>query len=183
MVKWQGLFNRLLPTEYARPANEMLAASLGEVVACFVRVPTEVVKQRAQAMPHRSSRQVAWAVYKKSGFGGFYRGYLATVLREIPFSLIQFPIWEATKRAVARSKNKADVNPSESAACGSFAGVIAAGITTPFDVAKTRIMLAFKVTGEADTVWQVCLSNVIYNVSFYNSYKFKIAVLTLSYFV
>ena len=34
----------------------MLAATLGEIAACAVRVPTEVVKQRAQAKQHPSSR-------------------------------------------------------------------------------------------------------------------------------
>ena len=34
---------------------------------------------------------------KERGLGGFYAGYMTTVLREIPFSFIQFPIWEGLK--------------------------------------------------------------------------------------
>jgi solute carrier family 25 S-adenosylmethionine transporter 26 len=41
--------------EWAAPIEHMLAASLGEVAACAVRVPTEVVKQRAQAGQYPSS--------------------------------------------------------------------------------------------------------------------------------
>src|SRR5271168_4168673 len=42
-------------SEWTAPIEHMLAASLGEVAACAVRVPTEVVKQRAQAGQHPSS--------------------------------------------------------------------------------------------------------------------------------
>ena len=38
----------------------MVAASLGEIAACAVRVPIEVVKQRAQASPIPSS----WATLR-----------------------------------------------------------------------------------------------------------------------
>src|ERR1700710_2468896 len=41
--------------EWTAPFEHMLAASLGEVAACAVRVPTEVVKQRAQAGQYPSS--------------------------------------------------------------------------------------------------------------------------------
>lgn len=41
----------------------------------------------------------------------------------------------------------------ESAICGSFSGAIAAAVTTPLDVMKTRLML-----GEVGTVYNVCVS-------------------------
>src|SRR3954471_10004427 len=41
--------------EWTAPIEHMVAASLGEVAACAVRVPTEVVKQRAQAGQYPSS--------------------------------------------------------------------------------------------------------------------------------
>jgi len=41
--------------ENTYPFVHMVSASLGEVVACIVRVPVEVVKQRAQASPQFSS--------------------------------------------------------------------------------------------------------------------------------
>ena len=74
----------------------MVAASLGEVTACVVRVPVEIVKQRRQA-GSVSSGDIVRETWRREGVRGFYRGYLTTVAREIPFSLIQFPLWEWLK--------------------------------------------------------------------------------------
>ena len=78
---------------------------------------------------------------------GFYAGYGTTVLREIPFSVIQFPLYEINKRAVSRWKGGAAPSPFEAALCGSAAGGIAAALTTPVDVVKTRLMLGADAQG------------------------------------
>merc|ERR1712194_869553 len=41
-----------------------------------------------------------------------------------------------------------ETNPAEGATCGSIAGAIASGLTTPLDVAKTRIILEKPVEGQ-----------------------------------
>ncbi|CAJ2510703.1 Uu.00g063280.m01.CDS01 [Anthostomella pinea] len=137
--------------------DHMLAASLGEVAACAVRVPTEVVKQRAQAGLHGGSSAAALGAilgrYKSVGLPGvwreLYRGWGITVMREVPFTVIQFPLWEALKAWGREKKSKAaggsvgvEVGAGESALYGSVSGAVAAGITTPLDVLKTRVMLS-----------------------------------------
>jgi solute carrier family 25 S-adenosylmethionine transporter 26 len=63
-------------------------------------------------------------------------------MREIPFAMIQFPLYEALKKYWAETiRDGVPVNPIQAAACGSFSGGIAAAITTPLDVIKTRLML------------------------------------------
>lgn len=119
----------------------MTAASCGEVTACLIRVPVEVIKQRRQASSAKTSLDILRTTLKLEGIGGLYRGYTTTVLREIPFSLIQFPLWEFLKKQWAVKKGS-ELVPLESSACGFVAGGVAAGLTTPLDVAKTRIMLA-----------------------------------------
>ena len=66
----------------------MGCASLGEVMACLVRVPTEVVKQRMQAGMHSSMASVVNDVLRNQGVFGLYQGYGITIMREIPFSLV-----------------------------------------------------------------------------------------------
>ena len=79
----------------------------------------------------------------EEGPRGFYRGYATTIAREIPFSAIQFPMYEWMKRGVGKWLGGEGVAcpPWAAAACGALCGGFAAGCTTPLDVAKTRMML------------------------------------------
>ena len=128
--------------------SHMAAASAGETAACLVRVPTEVLKSQMQV--NVAGSQTVTSTFKmvlaqKSNslniFGGLYRGFGSTIMREIPFAFIQFPIYERTKIEWAKYLNKEQVSPIQAAACGSFGGGIAAALTTPLDVIKTRLML------------------------------------------
>jgi len=135
--------------DWIEPIEHMAAASFGEVAACAVRVPTEVVKQRAQAGQQRSSLLALRAIlsqHRTTGLGGvwreMYRGWTVTIIREVPFTVIQFPLWESMKEYRRRRSGKQHISAWESGFFGSVAGAAAAGVTTPLDVLKTRLMLA-----------------------------------------
>ena len=137
------------PREWSEPVQHMIAASAGEVAACAVRVPTEVVKQRAQALQEASSMAALRAILARRSTVGvagvwreMYRGWSITVMREVPFTVIQFPLWEGMKGWRRRTKGREAITAVESAIFGSVAGAVAAGVTTPLDVLKTRMMLA-----------------------------------------
>ena len=121
--------------------THMTAAGCGEVMACLVRVPTENVKQNLQAGRYATTRAALNALSSQPGvLGGFYTGYWTTCLREVPFSFIQFPLWEGIKATVADQQGY-PATSLQSSFAGSFSGGIAAAITTPLDVIKTRLML------------------------------------------
>ncbi|XP_074140254.1 mitochondrial S-adenosylmethionine carrier protein isoform X3 [Sminthopsis crassicaudata] len=69
-------------SSYLVPVTHMLAASAGEVVACLIRVPSEVVKQRAQVSAASGTFHIFSNILYQEGIQGLYRGYKSTVLRE-----------------------------------------------------------------------------------------------------
>lgn len=141
--------------EGAAALAHMGAASTGEVAACLIRVPTEVIKSRLQTLSYGHGAGV-WTAVKavyaeaggRGGLRGFYTGFASTVGREIPFTCIQFPLYEWLKYQAALSARShpnapkdAKAAPHHVALAGSAAGAISAALTTPLDVVKTRIML------------------------------------------
>lgn len=122
----------------AKPADS-------DQVSCLIRVPTEVVKSRTQTGAYGvggSSLQSAINTLRYEGARGFYRGFGITIAREIPFTSIQFPLFEALKRGLSKHYLEGRrPNSAEAAVCGMVAGGTAAAVTTPLDVVKTRVML------------------------------------------
>jgi len=120
--------------------SHVVAASAGEVASCLVRVPYEVIKMRLQVKTI-NVRTIYAEIITREGYIGLYRGFTATVFRDVPFSALQYPIWELLKEN-HMNRNKRPATTAESAYYGSIAGGIAAFVTNPLDVAKTRVMIA-----------------------------------------
>lgn len=150
-------------SQATQSAVHMLASSLGEISACAVRVPTEVIKQRAQAGLFGGSsllvlKDILSFRHQRNGYRTvlkeLYQGGGVTIMREIPFTIIQFSLWEYFKSSYSSYRHRQYgreeglVTAAESALFGSAAGAVAAGVTTPLDVLKTRIMLTRRQHGE-----------------------------------
>ncbi|KAH1025922.1 hypothetical protein HUJ05_010541 [Dendroctonus ponderosae] len=148
-------YSEPLVPKAAMPFVYMFGASIAEVMACLVRVPMEIAKQRKQISPtDKSSLRILMSAYKYEGFfKGVYRGFGSTIMREIPFSIIQFPTLEFCKSFYRQKfKNNIPLDSWEVAVCGSIAGGASAAITTPLDVVKTRIMLADRKVAERSSL-------------------------------
>eukprot|EP00903_Cladosiphon_okamuranus_P008974 g8585.t1 len=127
-----------LPGNYASLAHAGAAAGAGQAQS-LVRVPFEVIKQRVQAGVDATGRAAFASVMKSQGPRGFYRGWGALVMRDLPFDIIEFPLYEWFRNEWTKVKGS-ELAPWQGALCGSVAGGIAAGLTTPLDVVKTRLM-------------------------------------------
>jgi len=107
------------------------AAAVGEFVAATIRTPIEALKQRRQVFSQSPTPILLW------------RGWGATLMRDMPFSMIQYPLYHAAKRSCCASADSVVVDdPAKAALCGSLTSATAAALTTPFDVVQTRVMLA-----------------------------------------
>ena len=82
----------------------------------------------------------------REGLQGFYRGFGATVGREVPFACIQMPLLEHSKLWWASTRGE-PLAPAHVALCGSLCGGVSAALTTPLDVVKTRLMLGADALG------------------------------------
>ncbi|KAJ3383755.1 hypothetical protein HDU92_003949 [Lobulomyces angularis] len=131
------------------PLSHVVSSSLAEFNACLIRVPTEVVKSRMQTGVYKNLKDAVIDVKNKKEF---YRGFYMTLFRDIPFSVLQFCLWEDLKKSYSKYKLR-KIKPWESAICGSLAGAFAAFSTTPLDVVKTRIMLEKKNCKEYNSIF------------------------------
>lgn len=177
------------------PVVHSLASGTAELASCLVLTPAEVIKQNAQMIRSssgnpdtaaRGGRGGGWrnstsiqALRMMSSSGGasgaahrLLTGYTALAARNLPFTALQFPMFEGMRRrlwewrdargggaaptardggggvgggerrvesgAVARGLLETGCVNGASAAAS---GAVAAGVTAPTDVVKTRMML------------------------------------------
>eukprot|EP00189_Rhodosorus_marinus_P004299 CAMPEP_0113962074 /NCGR_PEP_ID=MMETSP0011_2-20120614/5696_1 /TAXON_ID=101924 /ORGANISM="Rhodosorus marinus" /LENGTH=317 /DNA_ID=CAMNT_0000973853 /DNA_START=105 /DNA_END=1058 /DNA_ORIENTATION=+ /assembly_acc=CAM_ASM_000156 len=146
------VFKQLDPEEKLATFHHMVAAAGGDIAGSAVRVPFEVVKQRLQAGAYTSASQAVKSILASEGVRGLYTGFGSLVIREMPFDLIEFPLYEYLKVVWARHNGDKPLATWQTALCGSAAGGFAAGVTTPLDVVKTRLMLQEQ-PGKYSGVW------------------------------
>uniref|UniRef100_M1BVS6 S-adenosylmethionine transporter n=1 Tax=Solanum tuberosum TaxID=4113 RepID=M1BVS6_SOLTU len=113
---------KMFPENLSAVAH-LTAGALGGIAASFVRVPTEVIKQRMQTRQFASAPDAVRLIVSKEGFKGLYAGYGPFLLRDLPFDAIQFCIYEQL-RIGYKLAAKRELNDPENAVIGTFAGAL-----------------------------------------------------------
>ncbi|GJD11998.1 Uncharacterized mitochondrial carrier [Galdieria sulphuraria] len=125
--------------------TDLFAGAAGEIAALTTYVPCEVVAKRMQteAMGHSRHYRSIWDAFRvitqTEGIRGLYTGLTPTMLRDIPFTSLQFTFFELLKMATRRWNQREHLSHIETLNLGIIAGGLAAAMTTPFDVIKTRL--------------------------------------------
>ncbi|CAM0152145.1 unnamed protein product [Urochloa decumbens] len=120
---------------------QSMASFCSTVLGTAVRIPCEVLKQRLQAGIFNNVGEAIIGTLRQDGPKGFFRGTGATLCREVPFYVAGMCLYAEAKKA-AQHVAKRDLEPWEIVAVGALSGGLAAVVTTPFDVMKTRMMTA-----------------------------------------
>ncbi|KAF2745166.1 mitochondrial carrier protein-like protein [Sporormia fimetaria CBS 119925] len=143
-----------LPT----PLLHAFASSTAELVSCAILTPAEVIKQNAQMVDTTSSSSSSrlkpnatlqtLAKFKSNPLA-LWRGYTALAGRNLPFTALQFPVFERTREGILDWRERRGRKTGSlwergvvTALSAGSAGALAAVVTTPVDVVKTRIMLS-----------------------------------------
>ncbi|XP_052136867.1 calcium-dependent mitochondrial ATP-magnesium/phosphate carrier protein 1-like [Oryza glaberrima] len=120
---------------------QSLSSFCSTILGTAVRIPCEVLKQRLQAGIFNNVGEAIVGTMQKDGPKGFFRGTGATLCREVPFYVAGMCLYAEAKKAAQHVLNR-DLEPWETIAVGALSGGLAAVVTTPFDVMKTRMMTA-----------------------------------------
>ena len=120
---------------------QSLASFCSTILGTAVRIPCEVLKQRLQAGIFDNVGEAIVGTMQKDGLKGFFRGTGATLCREVPFYVAGMCLYGEAKKAAQHVLSR-ELEPWETIAVGALSGGLAAVVTTPFDVMKTRMMTA-----------------------------------------
>lgn len=128
----------------------LIAGGVARTVASSVTAPFEFIRTRQAANGGGGRATTMWAELQAivqtdgRGMSALYQGLRPTLWRDVPFSAIYWFCIEEL-RAIWKERRSASTilfSPMEQAgqefANGALSGMIAAAVTTPFDVVKTR---------------------------------------------
>ncbi|KAL6128361.1 hypothetical protein ACLB2K_071716 [Fragaria x ananassa] len=120
---------------------QSLASFCSTLLGTAVRIPCEVLKQRCQAGLFDNAGQALVGTWHQDGLKGFFRGTGATLCREVPFYVAGMGLYAESKKGAQKFLGR-ELEPWETIVVGALSGGLAAVVTTPFDVMKTRMMTA-----------------------------------------
>jgi len=142
--------------------HEMLAGAGAGLCQISVTTPMELLKIQGQDAGRTlaggstspkvkaSPTRIAIQLIREKGIAGLYKGVSATLLRDVSFSMIYFPLFahlsSLGNAIVPKAQNVSEVRDKNSVFWVNFiAGCVAAGVSAvavnPADVVKTRMQL------------------------------------------
>lgn len=87
---------------------------------------------------YRSTWDAVRTIAKTEGFGALYSGYKATIVRDLPFSALQFAFYEQERKFAMHWTGTHNIGLGLETLTAVSAGAAAGILTCPLDVVKTR---------------------------------------------
>ncbi|KAM7533019.1 hypothetical protein Aperf_G00000119506 [Anoplocephala perfoliata] len=149
--------------------REMVAGGCAGMCQIIVTTPMELLKiqlqdagrTRASSAPtvasadgtivaskRLSATRIAIDLIQQKGIFGLYRGFKATALRDVTFSIIYFPLFARLDNLGPRRSDGTGTVFYWSFLSGFTASTVAAFLVTPMDVVKTRLQTLSHLQGE-----------------------------------
>ncbi len=132
----------------------LLAAATARTCQTFITNPILIVKTRFEVVGFNEYRGLADAfvqIYQKEGLHTFFtNGITLALLKDVPFSAIQFPLYDKIKRTLLAAAQKEHINIHDKrlrtliyASSSMVATFISCLLTNPLDVIRTRVVFQF----------------------------------------
>ena len=144
--------------ELGKSLQRILFSSIATLPQNAIKIPFEVVKQRAQLQPDTTYAEIVRDAVREKGIRGLYAGGFAQLLREIPYNAFQMSSFDLLKDEFVSKpllrQLLSDFNIDsglEAALLGCLAALIAAVLTQPADVLKTKLMAAGSASSAIET--------------------------------
>ena len=121
----------------------MLSGATAGLFQVIATNPMEIIKIRMQmqSLKPLAEQQSTMEVIQNLGIRGAYQGTVSTLIRDIPFSFIIFPLYANLRKAFANS-DTGETSFFGNLAAGCIAAGAASGAVTPMDVVKTRLQVS-----------------------------------------
>ena len=164
MVLYDEFCHNVLPSyNFSMSTSAIVAGGAARVVSGTIVAPFELIRTQMQSSATDASEGIVKkfrSIVKKGGFTSLWRGLSPTLWRDVPFSALYWLLYEQMKTTIGTDANQSIFFTSF--VSGATAGSIAAFLTTPFDVIKTRRQIDIYSTGPktASGTFQV-MGNII----------------------
>ncbi|EDO06394.1 putative mitochondrial carrier protein [Babesia bovis T2Bo] len=122
-----------------------VASVLGRMATLFVMQPFECLRTYKQANLTETTSSYISGTRGVQKYLSLYRGLTTTIIRDVPFSAIHWPVndWLYRQFITMRGISVSDLSKRErlwiSLVTGSMSSVLACTISQPFDIVKTKI--------------------------------------------
>jgi solute carrier family 25 carnitine/acylcarnitine transporter 20/29 len=119
-----------------------LVMAPGERIKCLLQIQAQAIA-RGEPKQYDGMGDCAKKLYRTGGLSSVFRGWEATLLRDVPGSIGYFGGFEAIKRGLTPAgQDPSELNAFRTFVAGGFAGIFNWTIAIPADVIKSRIQTA-----------------------------------------
>ena len=122
------------------PVLPVISGGFARLLAVSVVNPIELIRTKIQSERLKYTQLVdaIRVAVKNQGVRSLYQGWVATVWRDVPFSMIYWLCYESFKTHLMTKNEGKKMSSLTTFMCGASAGSIAAVLTCPLDVVKTH---------------------------------------------
>ena len=121
------------------PLLPLASGAVSRIFAVTMVCPLELIRTKMQSekLKYSEISEKVKSSVKNYGIRSLYRGLVATIWRDVPFSMIYWFILEKLKTKFLHERNIKKLDTSTTFFCGAVSGGVTAALTTPLDVVKT----------------------------------------------